>query len=119
MKKYELIADRMLHLLQYNCSNSHQETAGCSVYAGSTSLMGDFLLGFLSCAVLSISLVSLYIKHKKREEERLRQTVAVEILRNLNVSKLRKLLGNVRAHLLFSPPSQYATDLMNRTCCGS
>ena len=117
MKKYELIADRMLHLLQYNCSN--QETAGCSVYAGSTSLMGDFLLGFLSCAVLSISLVSLYIKHKKREEERLRQTFAVEILRNLNVSKLRKLLGNVRAHPLFSPPSQYATDLMNRTCCGS
>lgn len=55
----------------------------------------DFLLGFLTCALLSVAALSLYVKHKKREAERQRQIMAVEILRNLNVSKLRKLLGDV------------------------
>ena len=76
-----------------------------SVHAENTPLMGNFLLGFLSCALLSIAVISLYIKHKKREEARLKQTIAVEILRNLNVAKLRKLLGDVRGPLLFIPPS--------------
>ncbi|BDA49970.1 probable extended synaptotagmin-3 [Coccomyxa sp. Obi] len=57
--------------------------------------MDDFLLGFLICALLSVAALSLYVKHKKREAERERQIMAVEILRNLNVAKLRKLLGNM------------------------
>ncbi len=70
----------------------------CCVHAGIASPMGfdDFLLGFLSCAVLSVTAISLYVKNRKREESRLKQAIAVEILRNLNVAKLRKLLGDVR-----------------------
>ncbi|EIE23045.1 hypothetical protein COCSUDRAFT_63427 [Coccomyxa subellipsoidea C-169] len=55
----------------------------------------EFLLGFLSCAVLSVTAISLYVKNRRREESRLKQTIAVEILRNLNVAKLRKLLGDM------------------------
>lgn len=65
--------------------------------------MDDFVLGFLTCALLSVAALSLYVKHKKREAERQRQIMAVEILRNLNVTKLRKLLGDVSS-MIPSPP---------------
>lgn len=67
------------------------------------SLLDEFVLGFLTCAFLSVTFVSLFVRQKKREEERLRQQLAVEILRNLNVAKLRRLLGDVSSTDLHWP----------------
>lgn len=49
-------------------------------------------------AVFAAMIILLLVKHERRKEERIKQDIAIDLLRNLSVAKLRKLLGDA-SHL--------------------
>ena len=54
-----------------------------------------FLLGFLICALIAGGLAAMYLDYVKKEEDLLRQQMAIQSLRDLDAAKLKHL----RCHL--------------------
>ena len=69
----------------------------------------NFLLGFLVCALIAGGLAAMYLDYVKKEEDLLRQQMAIEMVRDLDAAKLRHLLGNVSVPIQDSsgPSSAY------------
>lgn len=58
--------------------------------------MGDVAFGTVLFALAAALLAAVYWTYQKKEESRRLQLEAIELLRNMNAAKLRRLLGNVR-----------------------